>query len=310
MSLRSDLYRGTNDIDFLPIWKKSLPGSIGLLVGSVVLLVVLGLNLSIDFDGGGIYEVPVSDEVTVEDARAVISNSDARIQTVEDLSGQRFIRVQTGGEALDQSDEIVTQLAELGGVEADLVSVNTVGPTWGDQITNRALRALGLFFVAVAVYLAWTLEGKMAIGALVAVLHDLLITAGVYSLFRFEVSPATVIALLTIMGYSLYDTVVVYDKVLDNTKVAGSLKHGYTRMVSNSMNQVMMRSVNTTLTTVLPVLSMLVIGGFFLGGAGIRDFALALFIGLLLGTYSSVFLAAPLLAWLHERSDAPSTTRS
>ncbi len=299
MSLRTELYEGTNDIDLVPIWKRTLPGSIVLTVLSIILLVVLGLNMSIDFDGGGIFEVPVEESVTVADARDAVGVADARVQTVENIDGQRFIRVQTGSEELDNADAIVAAMAELGGVEPDLVSVNTVGPTWGDEITGRALRALVFFFIAVALYMAWSLEWVMAIGALAAVVHDLVLTAAVYAIFRFEVSPGTVIALLTIMGYSLYDTVVVYDKVREYG--TGAPKAGYTRMVNTAMNQVMMRSINTTLTTVLPVVAMLIIGGFFLGGDSLQGFALALFVGLLLGTYSSIFLAAPLLAWLKER---------
>lgn len=299
MSLRTELYEGTNNIDLVPMWKRTLPGSIVLTALSIVLLIVLGLNMSIDFDGGGIFEVPVDASVTVADAREAVGITDARVQTVENIDGQRFIRVQTGSEELDNADAIVTTLAELGGVEPDLVSVNTVGPTWGDEITGRAVRALVFFFIAAALYMAWSLEWVMAIGALAAVIHDLVLTAAVYAIFRFEVSPGTVIALLTIMGYSLYDTVVVYDKVREYG--TSPPKAGYTRMVNTAMNQVMMRSINTTLSTVLPVVSMLIIGGFFLGGDSLQGFALALFVGLLLGTYSSIFLAAPLLAWLKER---------
>ena len=312
MSLRTDLYEGKNAIDFRPLWKKTLPASLALMAVSAISLLVVGLNLSIDFEGGGIFEVPVSDDVSVADARAAVSVADARIQTVTDIDGQRFIRVQTGSDALDDSSQIIDDLAELSGGSIDDVSVNTVGPTWGNQITNRALRALALFTVVVAAYLAWRLEWRMAIGAIVAVLHDLVVTAGVYSIFRFEVGPATVIALLTIMGYSLYDTVVVYDKVLENEVEGGSkaAREGYTDMVNDSMNQVVMRSINTTITTVMPVLSMLILGGFFLGGSSLRDFALALFIGLLLGTYSSLFVAAPLLAWLRDRAPlAPEPSR-
>jgi preprotein translocase subunit SecF len=145
------------------------------------------------------------------------------------------------------------------------------------------------------------LEWRMGVGAVVAVVHDLLLIAGLYAVFRFEVSPATVIALLTIMGYSLYDTVVVFDKVLEKHEGAGAFVDGYTALVSRSMNQVLMRSINTTITTVLPVASMLIIGSILLGGATLRDFALALFIGLILGTYSSIFVAAPVLALLKER---------
>ncbi|MFT7597284.1 MAG: preprotein translocase subunit SecF [Acidimicrobiales bacterium] len=300
MSLRSDLYQGKNDVDFRPVWKKTLPVAASLIVASLVMLVTFGLDLSIDFDGGGIFEVPVDDDVSIADARDAVSLPEARIQTVEDLDGNRFIRVQTTSADLDSSDAIVASLAELGGGTPDDVSVNTVGPTWGDQITDRAIRAVVFFVIAVSIYLAWRLEWRMAVGALVAVLHDLVLTAGVYSVFRFEVSPATVIALLTIMGYSIYDTVVVYDKVYENAEDTTKTRNGYTAMVNDSMNQVLMRSINTTITTVLPVLSMLVLGGLF-GGGSLRDFALALFIGLLLGTYSSLFVAAPLLAWLKER---------
>ena len=300
MSLRKDLYLSKSNIDFRPIWSKSVKISGTLFVFAILLFFVRGVNLSIDFEGGGLFEVPVSQETTVGDARGAINIADAKIQTVTDTDGTKFIRVQTPSGAVEDPREIVADLAALGGVSADEVSITTVGPTWGDQITNKALRALVFFFIAVAAYLAWSLEWRMAIGAVVAVVHDLALTAGVYSLFGFEVSPATVIALLTILGYSIYDTVVVYDKVLEN---APERVQNYTALVNRSMNQVLMRSINTTITTVLPVLSMLAIGGFFLGGDSIRSFGLALFIGLLLGTYSSIFLAAPLLAWLHERDD-------
>jgi preprotein translocase subunit SecF len=305
MSVFSALYRGETTFDFRPVWRWSVPVSAALAVASLGLLVIHGLDLSIDFEGGGVWEVPVDDSVTVADARdAGAGLADARVQLIDDPDGGKLIRVQSGTADLDRSPEIVQGLAELGGVSADEVSVSTVGPTWGSQITGKAVRALVLFFVAVAVYLAWRLEWRMAIGALLAVVHDLALTAGVYSLFSFGVSPATIIALLTILGYSLYDTVVVYDKVLENqgTPMADGITH--TELINRSMNQVLMRSINTTVTTVLPVLSMLFIGGFLLGGATLRDFALALFIGLILGTYSSIFLAAPFLAWLKERQPA------
>ncbi len=301
MNLRSDLYRSKSKVDFLPIWAKTVPLSATMTALAVILLLVVGLNKSIDFEGGGIFEAPIGAEVSVAEARAAISVPDARVQIVENAEGDTFVRVHTGSAVLGDSGKLIDELAELGGVSADVVSINTVGPTWGSQITGKAERALVVFFVVVAAYLAWTLEWRMALGALIAVTHDLLLTAGVYAAFRFEVSPATVIALLTIMGYSLYDTVVVYDKVLENELERGSRSRGYTALVNRSMNQVLMRSINTTITTVLPVFSMLVIGGFFLGGATLRDFSVALFIGLILGTYSSLFLAAPVLAWLKER---------
>lgn len=301
MNLRSDLYQSKSKINFLPIWAKTVPISAAVATLALLLLLVVGLNKSIDFEGGGIFEVPVGDDIDVAATRAAISDNEARVQIVKNADGSSAARIQTGTDALDNSSQMVEELAALGGVSADDVSINTVGPTWGSQITAKARTALIVFFVVVAFYLAWTLEWRMAVGALIAVVHDLLITAGFYAAFRLEVSPATVIALLTIMGYSLYDTVVVYDKVLENEMARGSRSRGYTDLVNRSMNQVLMRSINTTITTVLPVFSMLVIGGVFLGGATLRDFSVALFVGLILGTYSSLFLAAPVLAWLKER---------
>ncbi len=298
----SDLYHSRSTIDFEPLWKRSVPGSTAMAVISILALVILGLKPSIEFEGGGIFEGPVPDSVSVADARDALPSGDSvRVQRVEDPDGGTFIRVQTGTDLLEQSDSIVEGLAELGGVTADDVSINEVGPTWGDQITGKAVRALVFFFIVVALYLAWRLEWRMAAGALLAVVHDLLITSGIYALFRLEVSPATVIALLTIMGYSLYDTLVVFDKARENEYRLANSKDSYAKKMELSLNQVLMRSINTTITTVLPVLSMLVIGWLLLGGATLRDFAVALFIGLILGTYSSIFLAAPFLAWLKNR---------
>lgn len=309
MSTIGEIFGGRSAIDFAPKWRRTLVVSGILLLGSIVLLLTRGLNLSIDFEGGGVWEVPVGSEISVADARDALpaSLADARIQIIGGASGD-ILRVQSGTDAVARSPEIAGALAELAGVTNDDVSTSTIGPTWGDRITASALWALGWFFLAVALYLAWRLEWRMAVGALAAVVHDLLITAGVYSLFGFEVSPATVIALLTILGYSLYDTVVVFDKVLENERGPVGQKLDDMDLVNQSMNQVLMRSINTTITTVLPVLSMLVIGGVLLGGASIRDFALALFVGLILGTFSSIFVAAPILVWL--RSIRPEARRS
>lgn len=299
MSTLKEIFSGRANIDFRPKWRRTLSVSIVLLTGSTVLLLTWGLNMSIDFEGGGVWEVPVGPEVTVADARDVLPIlSDARIQLIGESDSGAVLRVQSGTGAVAQSSEISAALVQLSGADPDEVSTSTIGPTWGDRITRSALWALGWFFVAVALYLAWRLEWRMAVGAVAAVVHDLIVTAGVYSLFRFEVSPATVIALLTILGYSLYDTVVVFDKVLENDRGPVGQNLDDIDLVNQSMNQVLMRSINTTITTVLPVLSMLVIGGFFLGGASLRDFALALFVGLILGAYSSIFVAAPILVWL------------
>lgn len=303
MSFLGALYANQTNIDFRRLWRYSTIVSGSLVVLTVLLLLLRGLNLSIDFEGGGVWTVPVPEGVTVSDGREAAGLAEARVQLVADPDGGNFIRVQAGTEAVDQSQQVVEGLAKLGGVSTDEVSVSTVGPTWGSQITAKAVRALILFFVVVALYLAWRLEWRMAVGALVSVVHDLGITAGVYALFGFEVSPATVIALLTILGYSLYDTVVVYDKVLENQATLGPRVRPV-ELVNRSMNQVLMRSLNTTLATILPVLSMLIIGVVLLGGDTLWDFAMALFVGLILGTYSSVFVAAPVLVWLKQRDPA------
>ena len=314
MSLFSDLYHSRATVDFRPSWRRTLRISAVVFVISLILLLVRGLDLSVDFDGGGVFEAPVAEGVGVDEARDALSPvglTDARIQSATGENGDAFIRVQTGDVDLDRRGEIVDVLAEHGDGDTDAVLSETVGPTWGDEITAKARNALLVFFVVVSIYLAWRLEWRMAVGALIAVAHDLVITAGVYALFGFEVAPATVIALLTILGYSLYDTVVVYDKVLENNVVVAPASGRGTKpdptpespsdLINRSMNQVLMRSINTTITTVIPVLSMLIVGSVFLGGVNLREFALALFIGLLLGTYSSLFVAAPVLVWLRDR---------
>ena len=182
------------------------------------------------------------------------------------------------------------------------VSYQSVGPTFGRQVTESALRALLVFLVVVSVFLWWRLEWKMAIVALIEVLHDLVLTAGIYALIGFEVTPATVIAVLTILGYSLYDTVVVFDKIQENIAERGE-QHTISAIVNMSENQVLMRSINTSLTTLLPVGSLLFVGSLLLGATTLREFALGLFIGVAAGTYSSLFLGGPLVAIWKEQEE-------
>lgn len=303
MSMFGDIFNGTAKIDFRPLWKRSLPVSASLAVISMLLLAVLGLNASIDFEGGGIFEVQVPAGTQTEDVRDAVGLPGSTVQISEASNGNVYATVSVTTEQLAQSGSVVTDLAEFAGVSTDEVTSSTIGPSWGDQVTKKALEALIFFFIAVALYLGWTLEPLMAVGALVAVVHDIAITSGIYALFGFEVSPATVIALLTILGYSLYDTVVVYDKVLENVDENPEHFSDYSDIVNSSMNQVLVRSINTTITTVLPVASMLIVGSLLLGGATLRDFSLALFIGLILGTYSSIFVAAPVIVYLHRWND-------
>lgn len=309
MSVFAKMASFEDDIDFRRLWRLGAVFSAVLLVVCGGALVVRGLNLGIDFEGGTAWEVDV-DDVSVSDAREVLADAgeaNAKIQVI----GGDVLRVQA--EPADEAEvrEVTRALAELGQVEPRDVSVSTVGPTWGDEISDSALRALFWFFLVVAAYMAIRLEWKMAVGALAAVVHDIVFTVGFYALFQLEVTPATVIAFLTIMGYSLYDTVVVFDKAQDNAgRPALAQRRTYTDIMSLSMNQVLMRSLNATITSLLPVVSMLVIGSWVLGAVTLEEFAVALLVGLLVGAYSSIFVAAPLVALIKEREPQWRAVRS
>ncbi len=294
------LFRNEHHFDFPAMWRKALVGSAVLVLVSVGALVFRGLNLGIEFEGGTAWEV-TAPGVSVADTRDALGGTGAESGKIQTL-GSDAIRVRADLDTQEEVAAVTATLAELASVDVTDVSVTTVGPSWGDQITSKARNALFWFFVIVAGYIAVRLEWKMAVGALVAVAHDILISVGVYAIFQFEVTPATVIAFLTIMGYSLYDTIVVYDKVRD---VGGRLtvtgRYTYSEMMNQSLNQVLMRSINTSITSVLPVLSMLLIGSVFLGALTLQEFAIALLTGILVGTYSSIFVAASVVAYMKER---------
>ncbi|GIU83630.1 MAG: protein translocase subunit SecF [Acidimicrobiales bacterium] len=292
---------------FVRLWPKAMILSAVLLVASVAALLTRGLNLGIDFEGGGRWEVPAEDlgVERVRDVMRAAGAANAKIQVVEDPEAGRRIRVQADVDVVEDARaarDVTRALAKAAGTDPDEIDVTTVGPAWGAEITAAARRALLFFFVVVALYITLRFEWAMAAGALVAVVHDIVITAGVYSVTQSEVTPATVIAFLTILGYSLYDTIVVYDRVAENqTRPALSEKLDYARLVDASMEQVLGRSVNTTVTSLIPVISLLLVGSVFFGAATLRDFAFALFVGLLVGAYSSLFVAAPVLVWLKQR---------
>jgi preprotein translocase subunit SecF len=299
-SLRHRLYHGETSFDFVGrrrIWF-ALSGLV-IAVG-VISLLTQGLNYGIDFRGGNSWQVPAPG-VSVAEARDTLRPlglADAKIQT----AGDDTLRVQAGHRSPEDQAKVSEALAELAKVEVGQVSVNDVGPSWGKAVTNKARTALIVFFVIITIYISLRFEWKMAVAALSAVVHDILVTVGVYSLSRFEVTPATVVAFLTILGYSLYDTVVVFDKVQENTKaLSASGRTTYSGIVNLSMNQVLMRSLNTSLVAILPILSVLVIGSGFLGATSLKDFGLALLVGLLTGAYSSIYIASPILAMLKER---------
>jgi len=292
-----------DDIDFRKVWKVGT--TISLLVLLVSLWGILGrhLNLGLDFEGGTSWDVP-TDSLGVDDARDALrpaGQDGAKIQVIG-RGDSRVLRVQSETDDLEVQTEVSEALADAAGVEVTDITVSTVGPSWGDQVTEKAQRAMVWFFVAITAYIAWRLEWKMAIGALASVVHDLIISVGVYAVFQIEITPATVIAFLTILGYSLYDTIVVFDRMQDNAARYGPTgKVTYTGIVNMSLNQVLMRSVNTTITALLPVIAMLVIGSFLMGAAALQEFALALTVGLLVGAFSSIFIASPVVAWIKER---------
>ena len=300
MSVLARMYRGETHFDFVGASKRTLIVSAVLIVLSILALVVRPLNLSIDFTGGTVIVVDNESGASVEDVRDAlrgVGEGSARVQ----LTGENGEGLLIQTEALDaaEQDELIVVVADVAGAGIDQVSVDAVGPTFGDEVTRRAIQALVVFLVVVALFISWRFEWKMAVAALAAVFHDLIITSGLYAVIGFPVSPATVIAILTILGYSLYDTVVVFDKVTENVHELHN-RATYTEIINISLNQVLMRSINTSLTSLLPIGSLVFVGSFALGADTLREFALALFIGISLGTYSSIFVAAPILARLKE----------
>jgi preprotein translocase subunit SecF len=274
-------------------------------VGVLFLIVRGGLTFGIDFEGGTAWQVPIeqgkASTGAVRDLMASNGLPDAEVAVLR-TGGTESVRVQAERSPKEEQDKIRDVLAEYGGARASDVSITDVGPTWGSEVSSKAIRALVFFFIAIAIYLSLRFEPKMAIAAVAAVVHDILITVGAYAITGFEVTPATVIAFLTILGFSLYDTVVVFDKVKENAEtLTAAGRETYSDMVNRSMNEVLMRSLNTSIVAALPVLSLLVVGSYLFGALTIRDFSLALTVGLLTGAYSSIFTATPLLAVMKER---------
>jgi preprotein translocase subunit SecF len=297
-SLWNRLYNGHTNFEFVRRWKRWAAISLTVIVLGIVALIpaVRGLKLGIDFKGGTQWELPKKN-LSDAKARAIVGSSNVRVQFV----GNNLISIRGAKTESEPREAIASKLAKAAGVNRNEVNVTFVGPSWGKDVSRKALLALFWFFIVIAIYISFQFQWKMAVAALAAVVHDVLITVGVYAITGFEVSPATVIAFLTILGFSLYDTIVVFDKVRDNEKTVGPTgRLAYTDVVNLSMNQVLMRSINTSFVAILPVLSMLVLGVGILGATAIRDFAIALLVGLLTGAYSSIFVASPILALLKE----------
>jgi len=298
------LYRGETAFDFVGRRRIGLIFSLILLVATGVSLITRGLNLGIDFEGGVAWDVPAA-ELTVEEAGNVLADhgldpAEARIQVRSSDSGD-IIKVQVGDQPESVRTEVQNALAEAAGVEPNDVSVNSVSSTWGRDITEKAIRALIIFLAVVAVFISIRFEWRMAVAAIIAMIHDVIISVGVYSIFGFIVTPATVIAFLTILGYSLYDTIVVFDRIRENEARFAAHKVPYDDVVNVSMNQVLMRSLNTSVCSILPVLSLLIVGSGIMGVPSLSEFAVALLVGMLTGAYSSIFIAVPLLHVLKVR---------
>jgi preprotein translocase subunit SecF len=301
-SYLSRMYRNDTDVPFPQYWKRVLMVSGAIVLIGTISLFIQGLNLGLEFEGGAAWELPANG-VSTDDTRDVLRDlglADARIQTGDDVLR---VRVELDADDAKVSD-VTVALATLTGAATAEISFNTAGPSWGEEITDKAVQALIVFFIVIAIYITVRLRWEMAVGALVAVAHDLLLTVGIYSVFQWDVTPSTVIAFLTIMGYSLYDTMVVFDKVRDNEYRLANSKMSPTDIMNLSLNQVLMRSINTSITSILPVLSVLVVGSLIMGAVTLQEFALALLIGLIVGTFSSLFVAAPIATWLSERSTA------
>lgn len=301
MSTWSKLNRGETNIDFVGLRRRWMLISGILLLLSLASFGIRQLNLGIEFVGGLSMQAPNPSGADVSDFRSALGAvgvDDATIQLFDDGAS---VRVTT--KVLDPEIESagVDALAEVTGSDRTEVSIEAVGPSFGALIARRALIALAVFIGAVILFISWRLEFKMALAGLAALFHDLFLTLGVYSISGFVVTPATVVAILTILGYSLYDTVVVFDKVEE--LVATEEDKTFTEIVNLAMNQVLFRSLNTSLTSLLPVGSILFMGSFVLGAPTLREFALALFVGIAVGTYSSIFVAAPLLAIWKEREE-------
>jgi preprotein translocase subunit SecF len=300
VSLASRLYHGETSYDFVGRRRLWFTISGVLLLISVVSLFVPGLNFGIDFKGGAVFRVQPSQTVTEAQVRDAVGPLAKVVQVTEEAPQQ--VIVQTEELSQEQIAKVRADLAEVADVQSNAVSTDSIGSKWGSTVSRKAVTALLVFLVVVTVYVSLRMEFKMAVAALVALVHDLVITAGIYALAGFEVSPATVIGLLTILGYSLYDTVVVFDKVRENTGSLTSMSRTtYSEAANLAVNQTIMRSLNTSLASLLPIAALLFVGAFLLGAETLKDLALALFVGVAAGTYSSIFIATPLVAAWKER---------
>lgn len=300
----NDLYSGKRSINV--VGKRKIWYIVALIV--VVLSAMApvlrgGFNFGIEFRGGSEFRLTTSvtsaEQLAVDGVRAILPDAQVTVARV----GVSDIRIQTGQLSDEDSEAVRLELAERFNIAGADVASSFIGPNWGADVTNQALTGLVVFLALVALLMALYFRSwKMSVAALVALAHDLIITVGIYGAVGFEVTPAAVIGFLTILSYSLYDTVVVFDKVRENTlEIEFSETRTFGEQVNLAINQTLVRSINTSVVAVLPVAAILFIGSVLLGAGTLRDISLALFIGTIVGTYSSVFIAGPVYAQLRER---------
>ncbi len=300
----NELYSGKRSYGFIK--NRKIYFSIGgfFVLLSIILLLFVGMNPSIEFRGGSEFTVTHAKTLDQDLAYKVIKQTNVKdsITRVTQI-GTDSIRLQTGKLSDHETTAVRQKLASVYGASDKDVTSTFIGPSWGQDVTSKALWSLAIFLVLVALVMAayfrtWT----MSVAALFALMHDVFITAGFFSLTQVEVSPATVIGFLTILGYSLYDTVVVFDKIRENTKdFLSQRRYTYGELVNLSINQTLVRSINTSIVAILPVASIFFIGSYLLGAGTLCDISLALLVGMIVGTMSSIFLASPLLYWLRSR---------
>ncbi len=303
-TLGNALYTGEKSIDFVGNRVRWYVIAAGLVVLAIVFTILRGgFAFGIEFRGGSEFRVSNPSSLSEQTAISTVTSlagvsSNPRVSIV----GGDSVRVQTEQLTDAQTTQLRGELAEAYAVDIEQVTASFIGATWGQDITRQALIGLAVFLVLVSLVMAlYFRTWKMSLAALVALAHDLILTAGVYGVLGYEISPAAVIGLLTILGYSLYDTVVVFDKVRENTSEDGEeSRRSFAESVNLAVNQTLVRSINTSVVAVLPVGSILFVGSWLLGAGTLRDIALALFIGIIAGTYSSIFIAAPLYVHLRE----------
>ncbi|MBB3040018.1 protein translocase subunit SecF [Hoyosella altamirensis] len=313
VSLLKRLYTGTGAFDIIGRRRIFYLITAVLVALSLSGILLRGFTFGIDFTGGTRVEIPAIQLDTAEAEQVFSESSGISPTTVQVVGAGPASSIQIRSEPLDETQiravenafqSVLNQSAGTGTAQ-NAVSISAVSETWGGQVTQKAALALAVFLIIVFAYISLRFEWHMALAAIAAVIVDLTVTAGIYALIGFEVSPATVIGLLTIMGYSLYDTVVVFDKVAENTKnVTKQYEGTYAERANLGVNQTLMRSFNTSLTSMLPILSLLIVAVWMLGVGTLKDLALVQLVGVIIGTYSSPFFAAPLLVSMKERTKA------